>query len=175
MEASGAPIKRNKTFFFGNYEGSRIYKGITITSALPTDALRSGNFAGMGPIIDPTTGTPFLNDQIPSDRIVDFAKAYLAKIPHASSDQLGRNFAGFGDRFVDMNQFTTRIDHSFSNSDLLFGRFVYSRVNDTEPFPATVNPTGDPLSPPGFGQTTFQHQQQSGRRLHAYFQPVAAE
>lgn len=153
----GAPIKRNKTFFFGNYEGSRIYKGITITSALPTDALRSGNFAGMGPIINPTTGTPFLNDQIPPDQIVDFAKAYLAKIPHASSDQLGRNFAGFGDRHVDMNQFTTRIDHSFSNSDLLFGRFVYSRVNDTEPFPATVDPTGDPLSPPGFGQTTFQH------------------
>ena len=34
----GAPIKRNSTFFFANYEGSRIFKGITITSALPTDA-----------------------------------------------------------------------------------------------------------------------------------------
>jgi outer membrane receptor protein involved in Fe transport len=153
----GGPIKRNNTFFFGNYEGSRIYKGITITSALPTDALRSGNFAGMGPIIDPTTGNPFSMDLIPPDRIVDFAKAYLAKIPKATTDALGRNFAGFGDRFVDMNQFTGRIDHSFSSSDLLYARFVFSNVNDTEPFPATVDPTGDPLSPPGFGQATFQH------------------
>jgi len=152
----GGPVKRNNTFFFGNYEGSRIYKGITITSALATDALRGGNFAGMGPIIDPTTGNPFSMDQIPPDRIVPFAKAYLDKIPAGLGDTLGRNFAGFGDRFVDMNQFTTRIDHSFSSSDLLYGRFVYSNVNDTEPFPATVDPTGNPLSPPGFGQTTFQ-------------------
>ena len=59
-------------------------------------------------------------------------------------------------RDVDMNQFTTRFDHSFSGSDQLFGRFVFSNVKDTEPFPATVDPSGNPLSPPGFGQTTFQ-------------------
>ncbi|HLQ77625.1 MAG TPA: TonB-dependent receptor, partial [Terriglobia bacterium] len=152
----GGPIKRNKAFFFGNYEGSRIFKGITITSALPTDAMRAGNFAGMGPIIDPTTGNPFPNDQIPPDRIVPFAKAYITKIPNATSSGLGRNFAGFGNREVEMNQFTTRIDHSFSNSNQLFGRFIFSNVTDTEPFPATVDPSGNPLSPPGFGQTTFQ-------------------
>src|SRR6266436_61480 len=135
----GGPIKRNNTFFFANYEGTRIFKGITITSALPTDALRAGNFAGMGPIIDPTTGNPFPNDQIPADRIVPFAKAYLSKIPNATSSGLGRNFAGFGNRVVDMNQFTTRIDHSFSGSNQIFARFIFSNVTDTEPFPATVD------------------------------------
>ncbi len=152
----GGRIKRNSTFFFANYEGSRIFKGITITSALPTDAMRVGNFARMGPITDPTTSSPFPNDQIPVDRIVPFAQAYITKIPHATSSGLGRNFAGFGNREVEMNQFTTRIDHSFSNSNQLFGRFIFSKVTDTEPFPATVDPSGNPLSPPGFGQTTFQ-------------------
>jgi outer membrane receptor protein involved in Fe transport len=167
----GGPVQRDKTFFFGNYEGSRIFKGITITSALPTDAERAGNFAGMGPVIDPTTGTPFLMDQIPADRIVPFAQAYLAKIPHATSLDPGRNFAGFGNRDLDMNQFTARIDHSFSSSNQLFGRFVFSNVNDTQPFPATVDPSGNPLSPPGFGQTTFQRSRNLGVVYTHIFNP----
>jgi outer membrane receptor protein involved in Fe transport len=153
----GGPIQRNKTFVFGNYEGSRIFKGITLGAALPTRDMRNGNFQGMGPIIDPTTGLPFMNDQIPDDMIAPFAKAILSNVPIPPTDNLGRNFTGFGDRDLSMDQFTARVDHTFNSTNLVFGRFIYSRVNDLEPYPVTVDlSSGSPLPPPGFGQLTTQ-------------------
>jgi outer membrane receptor protein involved in Fe transport len=153
----GGPIRRNKTFVFGNYEGSRIFKGITLGAALPTKDMRAGNFAGMGPIINPATQQPFMNDQIPDPMIAPFAKAMLVSVPFPTTTGLGRNFTGFGDRDLSMDQFTTRIDHTFNNNNLVFGRFIYSNVNDLEPYPATVDlSSGSPLPPPGFGQLTTQ-------------------
>jgi len=115
------PIQRNKTFIFGNYEGSRIFKGITLGAALPTRDMRTGNFVGMGPIINPATQQPFMNDQIPDAMIAPFAKAILANVPLPTTPGLGRNFSGFGDRDLSMDQFTTRIDHTLSSNNLVFG------------------------------------------------------
>jgi hypothetical protein len=42
--AFGGPIKKNKTFFFGSYEGLRLIQGNTNTSVVPTDAQKAGNF-----------------------------------------------------------------------------------------------------------------------------------
>src|SRR5215813_4654782 len=169
----GGPIQRNKTFFFGNYEGSRIFKGVTLGAALPTEEMRAGNFAGMGPIINPITQQPFTDDQIPDSMIAPFAKAMLANVPLPTTPGLGRNFTGFGDRDVSMNQFTTRIDHTFNNNNLIFGRFIYSNVDDLEPYPATVDlSSGSPLPPPGFGQLTSQRSRNVALQYTHVFSPV---
>jgi hypothetical protein len=60
---------KNRTFFFVSYEGLRIRESPAFTVNVPTDALRSGNFAGLAPIVDPLSGAPFPNNQIPSGRI----------------------------------------------------------------------------------------------------------
>ncbi len=172
----GAPIRKNRTFFFGNYEGSRIFKGITITCALPTEAMREGDFTGLGPIIDPENGQPFTQDRIPADRIADFAKAYLAKLPPTTSPGLGRNFAGFGDRDVDMNQFTLRLDHSFSNNDQIFGRFAFSDVDDLEPFPATVNlASGTPPPASRLRTADVSEEQKPSDSIYAHLQSELPE
>jgi outer membrane receptor protein involved in Fe transport len=168
----GGPIKQDKTFFFANYEGNRIFQGITIASALPTALERSGNFAGMGPIIDPTTGLPFPMDQIPDARITDFAKAYLAAIP-VGGPEPGRNFQGFGEHNLLANQFTVRIDHSFSSQDQIFGRFIFSDVGNLEPYPVTTNlAAGSPLPPPGFGQFTSQNSRNLAFQYTHLFSPT---
>ncbi|PYV22163.1 MAG: hypothetical protein DMG24_17665, partial [Acidobacteria bacterium] len=43
--ALGGPIKRNKTFIFGNYEGLRNIQGLTLGNTVPTPAQLSGDFS----------------------------------------------------------------------------------------------------------------------------------
>src|SRR5215475_6641686 len=45
----GGPIKKDKTFFFMNYEGNRVRRGTSgDVVTVPTDAERAGNFSGAG-------------------------------------------------------------------------------------------------------------------------------
>jgi hypothetical protein len=58
----GGPIRRDKTFFFGSYEGFRLRQGQSYVFSVPTDPMRAGNFSdfrsaagAMIPIYDPLT------------------------------------------------------------------------------------------------------------------------
>ncbi len=61
------PIRRNKTFFLGNYEGTRQNKALTALATVPTLAERNGDFSrtvnpttgALIVITDPQTGLPF--------------------------------------------------------------------------------------------------------------------
>src|SRR5262249_11662389 len=55
------PIVRNRTFFFGDYEGTRIREGITRVTNVPTLAERAGDFSAslFRPPTNPFTGQPF--------------------------------------------------------------------------------------------------------------------
>ena len=160
----GGPIARDKTFFFLNYEGLRVRKGISITSAVPTLAMRGGDFSGLSSIFDPTTfnpvtktSSPFPNNQIPLSRFSPVATAVLALIPQPNiSSGLGRNYAGFGKRITRSDQGNARVDHSFGPKDTIFGRFTFSDISDLNPVPGTASfeTASAPVSPPGFGQNT---------------------
>jgi len=71
------PIRKNKTFFLGNYEGTRQHKALTALATVPTLAERSGDFSrtvnpttgALIVITDPQTGLPFPNNVIPASRI----------------------------------------------------------------------------------------------------------
>ena len=62
----GGPVFKDKTFFFGDYQGHRETQGVTALSTVPTMAMRSGNFSELTRVIyDPTTGQPFPGNIIP--------------------------------------------------------------------------------------------------------------
>lgn len=85
----GGPIKQNKLFFFGSYEGTRDKQNVTRTISVPTEALRRGDLSGsVNPIYDPATGsatgagrTPFPGNIIPANRIDPIAQKLIALLP----------------------------------------------------------------------------------------------
>jgi hypothetical protein len=70
----GGPIKKNKLFVFGDYQGTRRRTGGSGVTTVPTAAERNGDFSALGvPIFDPNTGNAdgsgriqFPNNQIPA-------------------------------------------------------------------------------------------------------------
>src|SRR6267378_4115591 len=55
----GGPIRRDKMFFFGDYQGSRQHNPGSASIRLPTEAERAGDLSDLGiPLYDPTTGDP---------------------------------------------------------------------------------------------------------------------
>src|SRR4029077_20076412 len=72
--SAGGRIRRDKLFFFGDYQGSRDILGQIAFPAIPTMAMRGGDFtASSTTIYDPGTGssngtgrTAFQNNRIPS-------------------------------------------------------------------------------------------------------------
>lgn len=146
----GGPIVRDKTFFFGDWEGTRIRESATIVSTIPTRKMRLGDFSELNRTIydpetlDPQTNTrqPFPNARIPQDRFDAVAAEVNSWWPEPQNNQLTRNFVFNPPVQTDIDKFDIRVDHLFSSQDSIFYRFSAS-FSDTPPIP--------PLPPPAWG------------------------
>jgi outer membrane receptor protein involved in Fe transport len=95
--AAGGPLRKDKLFLFGSYEGLRIRPASLGTSAFPlTSAERTGDFSASKAIKDPLTGLPFAGNLIPASRIDAVAKkvmgADLMPLPNRPDGQLVTTF-----------------------------------------------------------------------------------
>lgn len=158
----GGPIRRNKTFFFADWETYRANQAVTCAGSVctpgpqlatvPTLAERTGNFAGENPIFDPlstvtdpTTGvstrTPYPNNQIPMSEINPIALELINMYPAPINSALNNNYQRVGDRDQTDNELDTRIDHRFSDNNNAFLRYSYGRTYTHLPhvFPETAN------------------------------------
>jgi hypothetical protein len=159
----GGPIKKNKAFFFFDYEGQRVRNGVTLYSNVPTDAMKQGNFAGLGTVTDPVTGQPFLNNQIPSDRFVTFAKAAMPYYPAPNSTVLPNlNYQAVKSYPTTMNQYITRLDYDLSPKDRISGHLVFFRYQWIN------NLWGGPLPYNGFSGHSFVMPNLAGQWTHQF-------
>jgi Carboxypeptidase regulatory-like domain len=123
----GGRIIKNKTFFFGSYEGFRQRRGVPTSTPVPSLLVRQGDFSqeAVKPI-DPLTGQPFPGGIIPQDRIDAVARNVLKLYPEPN---LGSNiWTGAPSAVNDRNQFMVRGDHTFiEDKNTLTGRYLFDQ------------------------------------------------
>jgi hypothetical protein len=150
---------RNRTFFFGAYEGFRSERGSTRQTVVATQQERAGDFSFLPrPIIDPSTGQAFPGNIIPADRISPAARALLALMPLpniAGARARQNNYVSSPANRNDYDQFMARVDHTVSKNWNVFYRHFLQEQQTFNPFqgagPASY--TGFPVQ----GDTRVQH------------------
>ncbi len=146
----GGPIKRDKSFFFVNYEGQRRSDGLTIANTdVPHPVEVQGDYSNRSgfALNDPLTGEPFDNNTIPQSRIDPLGRTFASLYPapnapspltSAPRDNFVKNVANRG-----LSDFTTvKVDHNFGPSDRLSSRFSYVSA-PAEPEPVFPNEFAD--------------------------------
>ncbi|HWB97166.1 MAG TPA: carboxypeptidase-like regulatory domain-containing protein, partial [Bryobacteraceae bacterium] len=143
----GGPIQKNKTFFFTDWQGTRLRIGNTRISTVPTTAQQQGIFSS--PVYDPASTRqnadgsyvrdPFPNNTIPSSRFDAAARNITSRYPAPNVFSGGReatanNYRRQGVNTTDQDQFDTRLDRYFGERHRIFGRYTYLR---DESAPAT--------------------------------------
>jgi hypothetical protein len=159
----GGPILKNRTFFFGAFEWLPDRFPEPVTTTVPTQKMRNGDFSELlsqGIIIyDPLTAEtvgarvvrqPFAGNIIPPNRINPIAAKVLSYYPlpnETPNASLQDNFVYENPRTDKFNSQSFRVDHSITTKQRFFGR--YTRNNRREARGAelgTVNgivPTGN--------------------------------
>jgi outer membrane receptor protein involved in Fe transport len=134
----GGPILRNKSFFFGDYQGTRATEGGSRLLSVPTALARTGNLSEYGlAIYDPTsssnpaTRTPFGGAVIPSERLSPQALAILQLIPDPNlpgrENGTRDNFQVSNSETFDGDQMNGRLDHRLNEGTNIFGRYTYGK------------------------------------------------
>ena len=111
----GMPLKRDRTFLFGSYEGYRLESGINIVEAVPSAAAWSRAVPAVLPLRDAFLG--------PGAVILPGASAN----PDFEIAQLQEN--------VDVREdaFSARLDHRISSNWSLYGRYYRDAGSNTQP------------------------------------------
>src|SRR5258708_417069 len=114
----GGPIKRDRTFFFGTYEGLRLSQGTNINPLVPTAETK----AGKGPQCASQPGgtcyvnpivIPFLNlYQTPNTPDLGDGTAYFISSPSQVTNE---------------NYFMTRVDHQIRENMRIFVRYSFDK------------------------------------------------
>jgi hypothetical protein len=146
----GGPIRKNRTFFFADYQGQRIREGITRTANVPTALERRGDFSQSGGRLIPIdlfTQQPFPNFVIPSFRMSPIGLAIAALYPLPNRSVAGQNFVASPAQTDRNDQFDIKLDHNLSPSSDLSFHYSMSDRDFFEPYGAP----GSSSSVPGFG------------------------
>jgi hypothetical protein len=144
----GGPIFRNRTFFFGSYQGTRQRRSDNQTVSVPTREMINGNFGSVN-IYDPLNVVngvrqQFPNNRIPENRIDPVGRRIAQLYAPPNLPGLANNFSANQIEADDRDQYDTRLDHTFSTRDMVF--FRYSRSD------RGLNVSGL-FGPPGNGAT----------------------
>jgi hypothetical protein len=139
----GGAVFKDKTFFFGDYQGSRETQGVTALSTVPSLAMRRGDFSELTRVIyDPTNGQPFPGNVIPNDRIDLVARNILTQLypePNTPGTRQSNNGQTINNYLLNPikhrqdNQFDVKVDHNLTSQNRFFTRYSYEKTHRIQP------------------------------------------
>ena len=142
---------KNRTFFFFDYEGVRRPSQSTLRQVVPPDAWRSGDFSDLGTaLVDPTTGTPFPNNQVPvSDVSAKALDLLFERQNQATGSGISQpNFIVNVPGGYEQNGFDARGDHVISSSQKFFVRYSQKKISNSGPPSSSYNTLAGTYSRP---------------------------
>ncbi len=128
----GGPILKNRLFFFTDLETTRQSEAQVFNDTLPTNAMRTGNFAGLKAITDPLTGAAFPGNIIPASRISQQAQFFLPFMPTQAQGAFN------SPQGLDVYKADMKVDARLNDSNQLMSRYSVADNLETDPnsFPA---------------------------------------
>jgi predicted porin len=137
--AAGGPVVKNKTFWFGDYEGLRDLEGIPRVRQVPTAAEKAGLFSTA--VVDPfAAGRPEFSRNaqgqwvIPQNRWDPVGAAIVALIPDPNVPG-STIYASTPVTDTRQDQFDVRLDHQFTSNVSAFGRYSFVDTLTFRPAP----------------------------------------
>ena len=141
------PIRRDKTFFFLDFEDSRQAAATSITSSVPQNlsAFLAGDFSSLLPkvtIYDPNTvhydagakaylRDPFPGNIVPASRLNPIAQKVLSYYPKPQTSDALFNFVETGSNNNNFYHFDTRVDQQWTKKWHSFVRFSHYAGSNT--------------------------------------------
>jgi hypothetical protein len=144
----GGPVRRDKTFFFGDYEGTRSREGVTRVTNVPTLAERQGDFSQslLGCPRNFLTGQPFPGCRVPAEFQHPVGRAIANLYPLPNRNVPFANFVSSPTARDRNDHFDARLDHYLTDRAQLVARYSFGDRDFFDPF------TGATFSlVPGFG------------------------
>ncbi|HEY7302994.1 MAG TPA: carboxypeptidase regulatory-like domain-containing protein [Bryobacteraceae bacterium] len=150
----GGPVRlphyngRDRTFFFGYYEGYRSVRSANSITTVPTAAEVTGDFSAPGlPTLydinttraDPSSPSDFSRNVFPGNRIpqnrIDANSVEVLKsvYPQPNLPGLVNNYINTLGSTTNNDQGSLRIDHKFTDENNFFGRISYNNGNQALP------------------------------------------
>lgn len=141
----GGPIRRNKLFFFANWERTLRRQNISSFQTVANDALKNGNFSGVGVLIyDPATGNAdgtgrqlFPNGQIPSSRFAPASAKMIALLPApnvtTATGTVNNNYFASGSYAFTRDNIDAKVNYNPVDKVSVFGRYSISPTNIFDP------------------------------------------
>src|SRR5206468_3684670 len=127
----GGPIRKDRTFFFVDYEGLRLPLQQVLVQSVPSLALRRGDLSVYRNQIRDVDGTPFAGNQIPSSRISPLSSGvmkYLFPLPNTGApDAIANNYVVNFPTPITSNQGDVRVDQNLNSKQTAFARFTWKQ------------------------------------------------
>jgi outer membrane receptor protein involved in Fe transport len=134
----GGPIRKGRTFFFGDFEGFRQNMGLTKLLTVPTAAERTFDFTDVG------------GGKLNTATLNPIALQYFKLYPAPSNANLANNYVAHPVRVQNSETFDVRADHRINDNNSMFVRYSYNNTHTVNPgFLPTTTVDGTSIVPDG--------------------------